>query len=159
MRALKKKFKEDLNIKDYEHLLSTSISFEKIPDLKIPIGSNYSSNAKENVATDKKETGVNTGPDIILMLNDLKQSRSKYRKESAQELKNIYKLNNQSGSEMSDTLGSASKFSPASVYHNRKNLKRKKHVIRSMNNFQQVVQSHNPYASKTKKQQIKSKSS
>jgi hypothetical protein len=100
---------------DYNHLQTTTISFEKIPLLKIgkeiedDNTADSTSLSKETAKNRRKNISTNTGPDIILMLNDLKESRSKHkRRETLEELNQVYKLNrvklNKSSNSLSQNL-------------------------------------------------------
>ena len=78
--TIKKNFRDI----DYNNLESTTISFEKIPMIKVRSKLNKTENIESestNVSNieitkrAKKNMSTNTGPDVIMMLNDLKESR------------------------------------------------------------------------------------
>ena len=145
MKALKLKWEESkpktskiakmLNYKpkqdqiDYNHMQSTTISLEKIPMLKSSgvdyidgnSNTNLSTNADKNEQgiSKNKDTSTNTGPDVILMLNDLKRSKAGNRyRENSNEVNEMYRQVNQQDSLNSDLFNSDMKTNSAYMTKN-----------------------------------------
>lgn len=144
---------------DYNHLQTTSISFEKIPLLKFDSKDDLEDLTAESTNLSKgeikkrrkKNMSTNTGPDVILMLNDLKLSREKdVRREISNELKELYKLNERDDSDISEAPNLLTPYSPNSAYNNSKKKKIRHNAAKSVYSLSEVTetQSSGPYGSK-----------
>lgn len=149
--------KHTMHSVDYNHLQSTTISFEKIPMLKVKNREVDRTTAVSDNSKDEKPVkctvSTNTGPDVILMLNDLKHSNEdSQRREVNDELKELYKLNTKNRAYDSDDVDLLSQYSPTTAYRNTQK-KEKKKINKSVHSLSQVLetQSQNPYGSTTTK--------
>ncbi|CAI2386501.1 unnamed protein product [Moneuplotes crassus] len=135
---------------DYNHMQATTISFEKIPLLK----------PKKNKETDevtaetsiisygersnmKMNRSTNTGPDVILMLNDLKKSKKNSH------LRELYEMKDSKESDDSILPDKFTTMSPNNAYKNIKKSSFKRSLKRDIGSLSQVMetQSQNPYQS------------
>jgi len=151
MQKLNKKIKKlPMEEIDYNQLDQTTISFEKIPLLKL----NYSKLEEDLTAETSflskgesrnivRNNSTNTGPDMILMLNGLKKSQL------GSELRELYEMNKSKDSDESILHEKFNTFSPNSAYKSIKKKNSKRKVSRSGYSISEVIetQSHNPYES------------
>ena len=92
-----------------------------------------------------KNMSTNTGPDVIMMLNDLKESRQvKNRRENWNELNEMYKLSAKQDSDISEPPDEKSEIEIDSAYYSNKKINKiNRRGTRSMNNFAHVLDNIN----------------
>jgi len=154
---LDSKAKPSLKDIDYNHLQSTSISFEKIPllktnkDDKAEFNTAVSSNLSRNVYLKKRNMSTNTGPDVILMLNDLRQSSMGHkRREDKNDINEIYKSVQQKLPLNLDLLKHEIN-SPVNIEYINSKSELKRNKTKSVNDFAQQIDPENQNSSKKTK--------
>ena len=139
---------------DYNHLGSSTISFEKIPLLKVDhtrnriedLTAETSYISKEEIKNGKKNSATNTGPDVLFMLKDIKQSRL------GKELRELYKMDNLNSVHNQELPDRFTTFSPKSAYKSKKK-SITRNINSSFNSESQALetQSLNPYGNRPQK--------
>jgi hypothetical protein len=114
----------------------------KFEDDYIEVSTNISKT--DTKARRNKNMSTNTGPDVILMLNDLKLTAKPAK------LREAYNLNINKDSDDSDLAEGLSTFSPNTAYQSI--TKPKKKINRSVHSLSQVMETHsnNPYNTSSK---------
>lgn len=129
---------------DHNHLQATSISFEKIPLLKQQKKETDEVTAETSIISNNGgavNRSTNTGPDVILMLNDLKKDK----REKSREIYDVEAVKEESELPRKDRFTT---ISPTNAYRNQ-NKPFKRGLNRSEGSLSQVMetQTQNPYKS------------